>query len=360
MYRLELLWLRLQVLPRPVLAILLSVVLLAGGAGGYVLVTSGGASDSSVAAGTTTNGNTNSSQSGSSTTKPTTSKPGSNTANPGTDADPAAEQKALNTLLKVVDSEVDAARATRIAITSVRGNTAMNAACASNLQSIGRAMWSKFGVKAIAGDNGYCGSALVHGIAESEFKKNGIGKLSAYRDACTTATTSPALCIGGLAFAYAVETSVPKALSFCSGTLEKFQYDCSSYATRLLGESTKTEFPISVCKELKSATRLGCLSTFGQRVLGVGTTLSECSKLSAEDNLACVATFSLMLVNPPTAAGTPSLTTLFNQCAISTGCPENFGRRLRYEGSGDEQVAAKCNKVFEAATAKKSCIAAKI
>lgn len=335
--RLELIWLRITLLPKAVSVLLVGVLVVGVIGGSAALFVNTGGSIPGI---------------GSTDTK--TSDISGEILAAGTRE---ASSKEIAELVKKVSAETDPGRAVRLATSEVRYDDSLDFSCEKVLKSVGASLYAKFGADSVSGDSAYCAANLVVGVTLAAFEADGatITTAKSVAAGCENAIDRSG-CLGGVVAALSTRLGADRALEFC-GSETSNRTDCGANAVRPLLSDRVKPMPISVCTELRDGeVKDGCALAFGSRYSGIEQTIPECeAKLKSSALTNCEYGFALLLGTPP--AGITTNAAMFNQCAVAKSCAEQYARALRDRGSTLEQVQQLCLN-FEAITARKACEAA--
>jgi hypothetical protein len=335
--RLELIWLRITLLPKAVSVLLVGVLVVGVIGGSAALFVNTGGSIPDIGPNTTKNTDTTGDVLAADTREAS-----------------AAEIAAL---VKKVDAETDPGRAVRVATNEVRYDDSLDSSCEKVLKTVGASLYKKFGAEAVSGDSAYCAANLVVGATLAAFQADGatIATAKSVAAGCENALDRNG-CIGGVVAGVSTRLGADQALEFC-GSQTANRTECGSNAVRPLLSDRVKPMPISVCTKLADGeVKNGCTLAFGTRYAGLEQTIPECeAKLKGDALTNCEYGFALLLGAPP--AGITTNPALFNQCAVAKNCPSQYARVLRDSGRTVEQVEQQCMN-FEAVSAREACLRA--
>lgn len=351
--RLSLIWLRLSLLPKSVVALLLVAVLT--GVGGVFYFTGSNEATSNKVVSKENGGSTTLDKSG----NVNTAKPSASPSSKGSGSVTAVNEREatplqIENLITQVSKESDAERAMKIAIGQIRGNDALLFSCDQVLRKVGVALHKKFGTDAVVGEIDLCGFAVVIGMLDSVYADNGVSDSStkSLANACLGLSNLSGGCVGATARGYAERRNLPAALKVCGSFSDEIKYPCAWGASATESANFNKKMDIQSCLESTGRVLEGCASAFGGRYSGVDTTLEECNKFKGSAYASCVYGFSIIVALPPKGVNITDVN--YRQCAVAKSCAAGAGTILRDSGRSKDQVFAFCKK-FEAAVARNEC-----
>jgi len=322
--RLELVWLRLTLLPRALWVSIALVVVLAGVGGGGILVV-----------GQLQGGTENEIQ-------VTTSVP------------IEANENVIAGLVTTVRKEKDAPSSVIAAVNLVRSNDSLLFSCDEALREVGKAMYVKFGLDAVTGDTTLCAQQYVIGVAlaalEAETKTASTAAKVA--DRCGE-TKDEAGCVGGVVAALGQVSDPSVGLKFCDTRSKAGQQECATNAVRSLLSNRQEPFPVKICTDLPAGkVKDGCAAGVGGKYSEVDKNLAECSKFAGSAKISCVYGFaSILALQPEGLQFTPAM---YNECGATANCVNDFVQVLRGHSRDAADIQAECAR-FEGLDVQKVC-----